>query len=477
MGRSRFNDCLIIFLIFFLLTSATSFVVPSSTKRIDGSVYKNKNRNIFSFSRNVEDDDGLGDISLGAPKGRPQNGIYSSPHGVKVTREVTPLKDVASELKSLVDSLDDIKGAVLTSSYEFPGRYARWTVGFSSPPLQIEGKGLNFTITALNSRGEVLLGAIRDHLSLSPALFHLGGSNNQNQRTSVLGHVIPSSGYFSEEERSKQPTLFSLVRSIRDLFFSSEQDQLGLFGSFGYDLTFQFEPVEIKKPREFSQRDLVLYLPDEILVVDNQRNDAWKLKYDFDIGTRSTFTLPRTSSQSVFKFAEPTTSVKSRDLQKGEYASSVIKAKEEFRVGNLFEVVLSQVFRAKLNVKPSIVFQRLCQRNPSPYGFFMNLGSEEYLVGASPEMFVRVEETSKGMRVETCPISGTIERGDTPLEDAQQIKKLLLSSKEESELTMCTDVDRNDKSRICVPGSVKVLGRRQIEMYSRLIHTVDHVEG
>ena len=67
--------------------------------------------------------------------------------------------------------------------------------------------------------------------------------------------------------------------------------------------------------------------------------------------------------------------------------------------------------------------------------------------------------------------------GGDPLEDAQQIKKLLLSAKEESELTMCTDVDRNDKSRICEPGSVRVLGRRQIEMYSRLIHTVDHVEG
>lgn len=92
-------------------------------------------------------------------------------------------------------------------------------------------------------------------------------------------------------------------------------------------------------------------------------------------------------------------------------------------------------------------------------------------------MFVRVEHTKKGLRVETCPISGTIERGSDALEDAQQIKKLLINSKEESELTMCTDVDRNDKSRICIPGSVKVLGRRQIEMYSRLIHTVDHVEG
>ena len=82
-----------------------------------------------------------------------------------------------------------------------------------------------------------------------------------------------------------------------------------------------------------------------------------------------------------------------------------------------------------------------------------------------------------GLRVETCPISGTIERGGDPLEDAEQVKKLLSNKKEESELTMCTDVDRNDKSRICHPGTVKILGRRQIEMYSKLIHTVDHVEG
>jgi chorismate binding enzyme len=63
-----------------------------------------------------------------------------------------------------------------------------------------------------------------------------------------------------------------------------------------------------------------------------------------------------------------------------------------------------------------------------------------------------------GMRVETCPISGTIERGSDPLEDAEQVKKLLANRKEESELTMCTDVDRNDKSRICNPGTVKILG-------------------
>jgi anthranilate synthase len=82
-----------------------------------------------------------------------------------------------------------------------------------------------------------------------------------------------------------------------------------------------------------------------------------------------------------------------------------------------------------------------------------------------------------GSRVETCPISGTIARGTDPMEDAANIATLLGSAKEESELTMCTDVDRNDKARVCVPGSVQVIGRRQIEMYSRLIHTVDHIEG
>jgi anthranilate synthase len=103
----------------------------------------------------------------------------------------------------------------------------------------------------------------------------------------------------------------------------------------------------------------------------------------------------------------------------------------------------------------------------------MNLGEGEFLVSASPEMFVR----SDGRRVETCPISGTIARGSDAIGDAEQIRQLLNSEKDEFELNMCTDVDRNDKARICVPGTIKVLARRQIETYSKLFHTVDHVEG
>ncbi|NIP72181.1 MAG: anthranilate synthase component I, partial [Gammaproteobacteria bacterium] len=114
----------------------------------------------------------------------------------------------------------------------------------------------------------------------------------------------------------------------------------------------------------------------------------------------------------------------------------------------------------------------ICRNNPSPYSFLINMGSEQ-LVGASPEMFVRVA----GRRVETSPISGTVPVGASPMETAAHIKALIASDKEESELTMCTDVDRNDMTRVCVPGTVRLIGRRLLETYSRVVHTVDHVEG
>jgi anthranilate synthase len=151
----------------------------------------------------------------------------------------------------------------------------------------------------------------------------------------------------------------------------------------------------------------------------------------------------------------------------------VEEARDYFKRGDLFEVVPGQTFFEPASDPPSVLFRRLKTRNPAPYGFLVNLGEGEYLIGASPEMYVRVE----GDRVETCPISGTIARGQDPIADAARVRTLLNSVKDEAELTMCTDVDRNDKSRICVPGSVRVIGRRQIEMYSRVIHTVDHVEG
>jgi anthranilate synthase len=155
-----------------------------------------------------------------------------------------------------------------------------------------------------------------------------------------------------------------------------------------------------------------------------------------------------------------------------EYIAKVQAVREGMRRGDYYEVVLRRTFRASYCGRPSELFRRLQVASPSPYEFLLQFGDEQ-LIGASPEMFVRVE----GRRVETCPISGTARRTGDPLRDAEAIRELLNSRKEESELTMCTDVDRNDKSRVSVPGSVRVIGRRLIESYAGVFHTVDHVES
>src|SRR5690606_705196 len=132
------------------------------------------------------------------------------------------------------------------------------------------------------------------------------------------------------------------------------------------------------------------------------------------------------------------------DHPPGAYDATVRKALAYFARGDLFEAVPGQTFCKPCQDSPARIFRRLQQQNPAPYGALLNLGRQEYLVGASPGMFVRVE----GRRVETCPISGTIARGRDAIEDAQQIRTLLNSAKDEAELSMCTDVDRNDKARV-----------------------------
>lgn len=268
-------------------------------------------------------------------------------------------------------------GVLLTSSYEVPGRYSRWTVGFTAPPVQIEGKGMSFTIEALNSRGDIIVEMIHKHLQKSPSTFSLSPpSITGDARLLVTGHVINDGQVlFSEEERSKQPSLFSLVRSIRELLLnprnpgtgtSSEpaipgQQQFGLVGAFGYDLAFQFEPVPPAPGKEQrAERDLLLFLPDEILVVDGQspRGEAWKIRYDFSSDGRSTVGLPRVAAEAKYRPAKHDQPFRSRENEKGDYSKGVLSAKEQFKVGNLFEVVLSQIFREKLQpeTKPSQIF-------------------------------------------------------------------------------------------------------------------------
>ena len=390
---------------------------------------------------------------------------YLTRGGLVVHRTVEEIP-IEGAIEPIVDALDTRRGVLLASSYEYPGRYTRWDMGFVDPPLELVTRGRDFRIAALNERGRVLLPAIAATVQALPAV-----ASSRLAEDALSGAIHAPAGRFPEEERSKQPSVFSLLRALVDLFYSAKDPHLGLYGAFGYDLAFQFEPIRIRLERPADQRDLVLYLPDELIIVDHRRERAMRRRYDFELAGDSTRGQPRGGSSEPFGGRDQVD--RACDHAPGEYAAGVRLAREAFKRGDLFEVVPGQTFFEPCPAPPSEIFRRLRERNPAPYGFLINLGQAEYLVGASPEMYVRVD----GDRVETCPISGTIARGADPISDAAKILELLNSTKDESELTMCTDVDRNDKSRICKPGSVRVIGRRQIELYSRLIHTVDHVEG
>jgi anthranilate synthase len=392
---------------------------------------------------------------------------YLTAGGVRVHRTAEPFDE--GDLAEITRQVQLRPGGVLSSGMEYPGRYSRWHLAYIDPPVQIVARGRLISATALNQRGEILLPPI------AAALHH--AANRAEAPTAGrpgLGHVevvIPESDeIFTEEQRSRRPTVFSALRELIAAFAGPDQ-HLGLYGAFGYDLAFQFEPVRQKHRRDGTERDLVLHLPDLIYAVDRKRETATRFSYDFETAAGSTAGLARDAAGSE-RGPVPAMVSLPADPQPGSYARVVDLAREKFARGDLFEVVPSHRFYAPCT-SPAAFFERLRERNPAPYEFFLNLGHDEYLVGASPEMYVRVT----GDRVETCPIAGTIARGEGAMADAEAIRTLLTSPKEESELTMCTDVDRNDKSRICVPGTIKVIGRRQIEIYSRLIHTVDHVEG
>lgn len=390
---------------------------------------------------------------------------YTTDGGIHISRTSIEA-EYSTAINIMTERVNKRRGAVLSSNYEYPGRYTRWDTAIVDPPLGIEANGREVKIIAYNSRGEVLLPALKKVLIDHP---HIEDLNEYSG--SITLQVKQAGKIVSEELRSRAPTVFSVIRCVVDLFRSEVDPSLGLFGAFGYDLAFQFEQIEKKLARPEDNRDVVLFLPDEILVVDHHQAIAWHDRYEFVVDGKSTEGLPRDTPDAEFT---PSTKVPPKgDHQPGEYAKNVVIAKEKFKRGDLFEVVPGQTFYEQCLSQPADISRKLKSLNPSPYSFFINLGNNEYLIGASPEMYVRVV----GRRVETCPISGTIRRGQDAIEDSEQILKLLNSKKDESELTMCSDVDRNDKSRVCEPGSVRVIGRRQIEMYSKLIHTVDHIEG
>jgi anthranilate synthase len=399
--------------------------------------------------------------------------IFHTPSGIAVTRTISRVP-FHKGLKPLLRKLDRQRGIYLSSGYEYPERYSRWDVAAIAPPLEIVAMGREVRFRPLNERGVAINAMLADVLRE-----HRHWESFAEVDGELRGRLQPLPALFPEEERSKQPSAFTILRALIEEFRGPLAGRLALVGAFGYDLLFQFDPITLKHVRK-DVKDLHLYLCDEIFFMDRKKEVIECYRFDFAKSTQTT----------VGKVRKAAATLKTRKRRQGpiesdhtpeQYMAKVEHVREGMKRGDFYEVVLRQTFRTPYSGSPSELFERIQTASPSPYEFFLQLGDEQ-LVGASPEMFVRVEcrKNDQGddeWRVETCPIAGTARRTGDPLRDAENIRALLDSEKEESELTMCSDVDRNDKSRVCAPGSVKVIARRLIERYAGLFHTVDHVEG
>ena len=164
-------------------------------------------------------------------------------------------------------------------------------------------------------------------------------------------------------------------------------------------------------------------------------------------------------------------------MTQGHYEDMVRDAQEHIRAGDIFQVVLSQRFTRETNVEPFDVYRAVRRLNPSPYMFFFDFGLVDdeplFIVGSSPEMFVRLEGRTASLR----PIAGTRPRGADSAADAALAQELLADPKERAEHVMLVDLGRNDLGRVCEYGTVKVSDFFTVEKYSHVMHIVSHVEG
>ena len=162
----------------------------------------------------------------------------------------------------------------------------------------------------------------------------------------------------------------------------------------------------------------------------------------------------------------------SSNIKMEEFISSVEKAKEYIRAGDIFQVVLSQRLMVPYTGDAFAVYEKLQEVNPSPYMYYLDFGDKK-IIGSSPEMLVKVENR----RVETYPIAGTRPRGKTHAEDLLLEKEMLSDEKEKAEHVMLVDLGRNDLGKVSNYGTVKVDRYMDVEKYSHVMHMVSSVSG
>lgn len=346
---------------------------------------------------------------------------------------------------------EDLPG-ILFESADIAPIYGRQSIMAIDPIVEITGKNDRFSVVARRPAGRKLLtriptSALRMVKSLHRTADHITGR-------------IP-------RQQTAQYNTATILRVLLK-YLSTTDPYFGMYGAFSYDFVRLFEELPHQLP-DTSIPDFHLFIPDLIYVYDHLKETA-QLHY-FQLTEQTVAErlqeLPR-RSRPTLRFSVGRMQA---NLNQTDYVQRVQQAQNYMKIGDIFEVVLSRQLSASFRGSSLGLYLQYREFNPSPYMFYLRF-PERVLLGASPEMFVRVEKNIVMAR----PISGTAPRGQDALADYQAMIDLLNSVKEKSELDMLIDLARNDLARVCLPG-IQLSDYRYVEKYAKVMHTIAQVTG
>ena len=257
----------------------------------------------------------------------------------------------------------------------------------------------------------------------------------------------------------------------------------GLAGYFGYDTIRYIEQrlSNMQKPDTLGTPDILLMLTEQLAVVDNLSGTLTFIVYANPEQADAYALARQRLHELTTRLRQPVDIPHAPAMHGGEaksefgeaaFKQAVVKAKQYIFDGDIMQVVLAQRMAQPFPASPLSLYRALRSVNPSPYMFYYDMG-DHHVVGASPEILVRLEHDTVTVR----PIAGTRPRGKTQQQDAELATELLADPKELAEHLMLIDLGRNDIGRVAQNGTVKLTEKMIIERYSHVMHIVSNVEA
>ncbi|MDX2160713.1 MAG: anthranilate synthase component I [bacterium] len=259
----------------------------------------------------------------------------------------------------------------------------------------------------------------------------------------------------------------------------------GAVGVLAYDVVRYFERLPNTAERVLDVPDVAFMMVDTLVIFDHVKHQLIVLSnahnqgdadaaYDQALARIDTIiAVLRQPMPPLPDDGDPLDAPVESNMTRAQYHAGVEAAKTYIRAGDAFQIVFSQRFSRRSNASPLSVYRSLRATNPSPYMFLLRFSDEFTLVGASPEMLVRLEDGIATNR----PIAGSRPRGKDAASDRELAEELLADPKERAEHVMLVDLGRNDLGRVCEYGTVKVTDMMYIERYSHIMHIVSNVQG